>query len=96
MPKRAVSITLETDNLTWLRGRAGASGESVSGLLDQIVTRARQEGRVGQARSVAGTIDIDSSDPFLERADAAVRAAFDASLGRPLLVRKTKSPRRRA
>ena len=59
MAKRPVSVTLETDNLVWLRGRAGASGESVSQVLDDIVTAARIEGRYGPSRSVAGTIDID-------------------------------------
>jgi hypothetical protein len=39
-------------------------------------------------RSVVGTIDIDASDPLLSRADAAVRALYDASLARPLLVRE--------
>jgi hypothetical protein len=87
MARRAVSVTLETDNVTWLKGRAGAAGKSVSELLDQIVTAARQGGRIGPVRSVAGTIDIDSSDPLLERADAVVRSAFDASLGRPLIAR---------
>jgi len=86
MARRAISVTLETGNVTWLKGRAGAAGESVSGLLDQIVTAARQSGRAGSARSVVGTIDLDSSDPLLEEADAAVRAAFDASLGRPLIA----------
>lgn len=75
-------MTLEIDNVTWLKGRAGAAGESVSEMIDQLVTAARQGAHAGQARSVAGTIDIDGSDPLLEKADAAVRAAFDASLGR--------------
>jgi hypothetical protein len=88
MARRAISVTLETDNVTWLKGRAGAVGESVSELLDQLVTAARQGGRVGEARSVVGTIDIDSSDPLLQGADAVVRAAFDASLGRPLGARE--------
>ncbi len=86
MPRRAISVTLETDNVTWLKGRAGAAGESVSELIDQLVTTARQSGGIGPARSVAGTIDVDSSDPLLERADAAVRSTFEASLARPLGV----------
>ncbi len=89
MTRRAISITLEADNVTWLKGRAGAMGESVSELVDQIVTGARQGARSGDTRSVMGTIDIDSSDPLLERADAAVRARVDASLGRPLAVRES-------
>jgi len=86
MPKQAISVTLDIDNLTWLKGRAGAAGlRSVSELMDQLVTAARQSGRVGPSRSVAGTIDIDASDPRLDGADAAVRALFETSIGRPLV-----------
>jgi hypothetical protein len=100
--KQALSVTLGADNVTWLKGRAGAGGvRSVSELLDQLVTAARQSGRVGPARSVVGTIDIDSSDPSLEGADAAVRSMYEGSLGRPLIVREAsprysaRTPRRR-
>ena len=90
--RRAISVTLERDNVTWLKARAGAERESVSELLDQIVTAARQGGaRTGPSRSVVGTIDVDSSDPLLARADAAVRSAFDASLQRPLVVREGRA-----
>ena len=92
MTRRALSVTLDANNVTWLKGRAGATGESVSELLDQIVTSARQGGGIGQARSVVGTIDIDSSDPLLETADTTVRALFDASLGRPLTVHEARAP----
>ena len=103
MPRRAISVTLDSDNVTWLKGRAGAEGESVSELIDQLVTSARSGKRAGTARSVIGTIDIHDSDPLLEQADAAVRAAFAASLGRPSVVRerpgayraKTRKPRTR-
>jgi len=91
MPRRAISVTLEADNVTWLKGRAGAAGESVSELLDQIVTSARHGGHAGTARSVVGTIDIDSSDPLLEHSDALVRAAFETSLGRPLAVHDARA-----
>ena len=81
-------MTLDADNVTWLKGRVGAGGQrSVSALLDQLVTAARQQGRVGSSRSVVGTIDIDASDPLLEGADASVRGLFEASLARPLAVR---------
>jgi hypothetical protein len=96
MTRRAISVTLEADNVTWLKGRAGAVGESVSELLDQMVTAARQGGRVGPARSVAGTIDIDSSDWLLERADAQMRALFEESLARPLIVGERGGARYRA
>jgi hypothetical protein len=92
MGKQAISVTLEADNLMWLKGRAGAAGlRSVSELLDQLVTAARASGHVGTSRSVVGTIDVDARDPGLEGADDALRALFDASLGRPLVV-KGSSP----
>ena len=88
MSKRAISVTLDADNLTWLKGRAGATGlRSVSDLLDRLVTAARHAGEIGPSRSVVGTIDIDPGDPLLERADEAVRHLFESSLGRPLMVR---------
>ena len=90
--KQAISVTLGADNVTWLKGRAGAGGvRSVSELLDQLVTAARQAGRVGPATSVVGTIDIDSSDPLLEGADVALRSMYEASLGRPLVARESSA-----
>lgn len=83
-------MTLEAENVTWLKGRAGAAGlRSVSELLDRIVTAARASGGVGGARSVVGTIDIGADDPLLQNADAAVRAIFETSLRRPMAVRET-------
>src|SRR5438105_13797547 len=101
MTKRAISVTLARDNVTWLKARTGAAGaRSVSDLVDQLVTAARQSGRVGPSRSVVGTIDIDPGDPLLERADQTVRHLFEESLGRPLMVRETEAryhvPRRRS
>ncbi len=90
--KQAISVTLEADNVTWLKARTGAAGlRSVSELLDQLVAAARQSGRVGPSRSVVGTIDIDPGDPMLEDADAAVQYLFDASLRRPLVVKGAKA-----
>ena len=92
MSKKAISVTLDAVNLTWLKGHAGASGvRSVSELLDGLVTAARAASPAGPVRSVVGTIDIDRSDPLLEHADAAVAALFEASLRRPLVV-KEESP----
>ena len=89
MAKQAISVTLEADNMTWLKGRAHAAGlRSVSELLDQLVTAARSSGQLGPSRSVAGTIDIAADDPWLEGADAAVRGMFEASLRRPLMVKE--------
>ena len=92
MPKAAISVTLDVENLTWLKGRAAAAGiRSVSELLDRIVSAARESGRIGPSRSVAGTIDIASSDPLLRGADAAVREAFERSLELPLRVAKPRA-----
>jgi len=89
MSKRAISVTLESTNLTWLRARAGAVGaRSVSELLDKIVADARRATPGGAIRSVVGTIDIDSADPLLTGADDVLHALFDASLGRPMLVKE--------
>jgi hypothetical protein len=93
MAKQAISVTLDADNLTWLKGRAGAAGvRSISELLDRLVTAARESGRIGPSRSVVGTIDIDEHDPLLESADAAVRMMFETSVGRPLMVKGTSTP----
>ena len=89
MPKHALSVTLRAENITWLKARSGAGqARSVSDLLDQLVSAARQAGHAGPARSVVGTIDVDAADPGLEGADAAVRRLFEGSLGRPLVLRE--------
>jgi hypothetical protein len=88
MPRKALSVTLDAANVTWLKGRAGAMRESLSEVLDQIVTLARHSGPAIATRSVVGTIDLDASDPLLERADATVRTIFDRSLGRPLAAKE--------
>ena len=92
MPKQAISVTLDAENVTWLKGRARGTGvRSVSELLDRIVTAARASGKVGPSRSVVGTIDIDTTDPLLEKADAAVRAVFETSFRRPLIAREPRA-----
>lgn len=82
MPKKAISLTLEKDNLLWLRGRTSAAGlRSVSETLDRLIAEARIAGRLSDAgiRSVVGTIDISSTDPLLETADALIRDHFEKS-----------------
>lgn len=92
MTKRAISVTLHTDNLTWLKARAGAVGaRSVSDLLDQLVAEARRATPGGSVRSVVGTIDIDASDPLLNGADDVLRTLVDASLKRPTLVKESRA-----
>ena len=90
MPKQPVSVTLDRDNLTWLRGRAaGRKRRSLSDALDEVVTAARL-GQYGatERRSVVGTVDIAGDDPDLERADAYIRSLVDTSISRPLVARE--------
>jgi hypothetical protein len=83
--KQAISVTLDVENVTWLRGRAGGGGfRSVSDLLNRLIGDARAGGQTAGVRSVVGTIDIDASDPLLSKADAAVRELYETSLARPL------------
>lgn len=83
MGKQAISVTLEADNLAWLRGRAHAGTRSVSETLDRLIRVARAGGAGSEARSVVGTISISPADPELLAADAAVNAVFRGSLARP-------------
>ena len=92
MPKNAISVTLDADNLTWLKARTGAGkARSVSDLLDRIVTEARTRGAGGGVKSVVGTIDVDPSDPLLLQADDAIHELVAKSLGRPFAVKETRS-----
>lgn len=102
--RKPVSVTLENDNLLWLRGKARATERgSLSAVLDGIVTEARLKGRTPlEARSVRGTITLDPDDLDLKKADAYVQSLFDDSLARPIYVRerpptdpKSRAKRRR-
>src|SRR5215204_1209977 len=95
--RRAVSVTIEEDNLLWLKARAAASSRrSLSAVLDQLVAEARMRGRVDASAmtSVAGTIDLPADDAELEEASAYVRTLVDRSLSRPIVMRE-RPPRRR-
>jgi hypothetical protein len=101
MPKRAVSVTLDRDNLLWLRGQTAAAGRrSLSDTLDRIVTDARVAGRVrpDSIRSVVGTVEIADEDPGLDRADAYVRDLVEQSINRSrrqLAASSARAKRRR-
>ncbi|HEV8393152.1 MAG TPA: hypothetical protein VGQ37_02715 [Vicinamibacterales bacterium] len=87
MPKLPISVTLEAENLLWLRARTtGTKRRSLSDLLDEIVTAARVAAHGDSIRSVVGTVDLPLDDPELERAKASIRAEFEASLARPILI----------
>jgi hypothetical protein len=86
MGKEAISVTLEAQNLLWLRGQVRASGRrSVSDAIDRLVTEARTGGRIesGTIRSVVGTVRLPANDPDLTRASHVVRRLFPASSERP-------------
>ncbi len=93
MPKAPVSVTLDRENLLWLRGRvASRKRRSLSDAIDEILTAARLGGsRVEPSQSVAGTIEIAEHDAGLDSADAYIRALFDASLVRGLPAREAEA-----
>jgi hypothetical protein len=93
MPKSPVSVTLDTDNLLWLRARAASrKRRSLSDALDEILTAVRTgPNGVVAGRSVVGTIDIAADDLGLLRADAYIREEMDASLARPLAVHEARA-----
>ena len=87
MPKKALSVTLDTANVVWLKGRARLAGGNLSDALDKLVTHART-GRgpvLGTNSSVVGLVDL-SDDPKLTKADAAVREGFAEYLARQFTV----------
>ena len=86
-------MTLQADNLAWLKRRAQAgAARSVSDMLDRLVTDARTRGARGEIRSVVGTIDVDPADPLLDTADEYIQALFAESRGRAFLVKEEKRP----
>ena len=92
--RKAVSVTLKTDNLLWLRAQASANVRgSLSEVLDQLVTDARTAGRTDERaiRTVRGTIDLPDDDPMLEQADMFIRAQFDKSLRRPVVIKEARA-----
>jgi|SRR4029434_1506605 hypothetical protein len=96
MGKLPISVTLDSDNLLWLRGRAASrKRRSLSEALDEILTAARTGAHGAQAsRSVVGTIDLAADDPGLLRADAYIREEMEASLARPLAVHEGRASSR--
>lgn len=93
--RKPVSVTLESENLLWLRAQAAATSRgSLSEVLDRLVSQARTAGRGEMAaiRSVVGSIDLPDDDPNLHHADAYIRDVFATAVRRPALVRG-KRPR---
>jgi hypothetical protein len=97
--KKAISITLSSDSLLWLRAQAAARTRgNVSEVVDRLIQDARAAGRTDRSAitSVAGTIDLPD-DESLAQAESHVHGLFERSLGRPMLVREPppkRAPRR--
>ena len=92
MTKRAISVTLNRDNLTWLKARTAAVGaRSVSDLIDQLIGEARRASPGGTVRSVVGTIDIDRADPLLQGADDVLRTIVEGALRRPTVGKESRA-----
>lgn len=73
MAKKALSVTLDSDNVLWLKGRARIAGGNVSETLDKVITQVRTgKTYLGKPPSVVGMVDL-SDDPDLSKADAAVK-----------------------
>jgi hypothetical protein len=91
MSKQSISITLSSENLLWLRGKAKASGaRSISEALNQIISNARTGGNEHLHRSIVSTIVINESDPDLLKADADIRSLFRRSLNKVPATKRTK------
>lgn len=85
--RKAISVTIDEDNLLWLKAQAETTSKgSVSDVLDRLVRDARLQGRTDAIRSVVGTVDLPHGD--LDQADAYVRSMFERSLRRPMLVKE--------
>ena len=90
---KAISVTLDADNVVWLRARAAATSRgSLSEVLDTIVSNARLQGQTAAAaiRSVVGTIDLPDDDPDLGAADTYTRGLFDRSARRPVMAKEAR------
>jgi exosome complex RNA-binding protein Rrp42 (RNase PH superfamily) len=90
MPKQPLSVTLDEQNVLWLKGRAASTKRrSLSEALDALITAARAGGAGADAvRSVAGTVDIADDDPDLRLADSYVNAVVTSSIERPFIARE--------
>ncbi len=89
--RTAISITVDEDNLLWLKAQAAASAKgTLSAVVDRLIAEARAQGGAATAamQSVAGTIDLPDDDPDLEQASAYVRTLFEQSLRRRIVVKE--------
>lgn len=82
-------MTLETDNLLWLKARTRATGtRSISAVLDGMVTGARQASE--PVTSVVGFVSFPDGEDGLERGTEEIRKLFGRSLSRPSARRQSR------
>ena len=85
MSKQAVSVTLQPDNVLWLKTRVkAAGGRSLSEALDEIITKVRAgSGAAAEMiRSVVGNARIPRSEQALSEADEELSGLFRKSVRR--------------
>jgi hypothetical protein len=88
--KKAISVTLTSENLLWLKAQAAArTSGNVSEVVDRLIRDARAAGTTDRSaiRSVVGSINLPD-DETLAEAESSVRTMFDKSLARPILARR--------
>lgn len=99
--RKAISVTLSPENITWLRAQAARAHRSVSEKLDRLLEDLRAGGglRLLPSRSVVGLARIPADDPDLRKAAASVRELLERSLAREVNAqsrkRKTAKAKRR-
>jgi hypothetical protein len=100
MAKIRVFVTLDENNVRWLRARSATDRRGLSDTVDALITTVRRNGQpTPSMRSVVGTITRPAADPAdLTGADAAVRAWVSASLARTstVVTRRSERSMRRA
>jgi hypothetical protein len=79
MSKRAISVTIEAENLLWLKARTRATGSrSISAVLDDMVTEVRKA--PGPVTSTVGWVSFPEGEDGLRRGKEDIRELFDRSL----------------
>lgn len=89
MNKKAISLTLDPENVAWLETRAKKLGlRSISEAVDRLLSAIRNPS-LAPKRSVVGTVKIASEDPGLLAADDYIRSLF-GSLNHPRWAKRMK------
>ena len=94
MSRKAISITLEEENLLWLRGQARAGGRrSVSQLVDRLVSDARAAGRVLSREQLLDALKGAAYETFDRSIDVHIsklRGKLEADPKAPRLIKTVR------